>query len=131
MIFGITLMGTSFICFSIEDYIYNPPLFACLVLLTRLLSGYCHSVIYTTSCSILMNVYPKDKENLMGQLQVSLGLGAMAGPLLGSILFTFFGYKLVYFFMSLIFFTQALLSMIFLVNVENDFVETEAYLDKT
>mmetsp|Transcript_44521 Transcript_44521/g.32625 ORF Transcript_44521/g.32625 Transcript_44521/m.32625 type:complete len:97 (+) Transcript_44521:329-619(+) len=55
------------------------------------------SSIQTTCYSIFVNFYPEDREALIGYIEAVTGLGAICGPMIGSLLFTVGGFSFAYF----------------------------------
>ena len=48
---------------------------------------------YTTIYAIITNKYPTRKEQLLGMLEASFGVGLICGPLAGSTLYNTFGFE--------------------------------------
>lgn len=55
------------------------------------------SSIQTTCYSIATNFYPEKKEALVGYIEAFTGIGLMIGPVLGSILYHFGGYRFTFY----------------------------------
>ena len=51
----------------------------------------------TTCFTIATNDFPKKSERLIGFLEAMTGMGMILGPIIGSILYTFMGFKHTFF----------------------------------
>ena len=53
--------------------------------------------------SISTNFYPENKETMIGYIEAVTGIGFILGPLLGSFLFYFGGYRFIFFSVGILF----------------------------
>ena len=93
LISGLTLMGTTFILFGIIDSLQSPTTVLFVALFLRFLQGTAVAMAYTTIYAIITNKYPNRKEQLLGMLEASFGVGLICGPLAGASLYNMFGFE--------------------------------------
>ena len=93
LISGLTLMGTTFILFGIIDSLQSPTTVLIVALFLRFLQGTAVAMAYTTIYAIITNKYPNRKEQLLGMLEASFGVGLICGPLAGASLYNIFGFE--------------------------------------
>lgn len=93
---GLLLMSVTMIGFGLIAYIHNPTLLISVSLMLRLLQGLSSSMIQTTSYSIVVVSYGKDSQKFLGILEAATGFGLVAGAFCGSLLYSFFGYKMTF-----------------------------------
>lgn len=93
LISGLTLMGTTFILFGIIDSLKSPDTVLYVALTLRFLQGTAVAMAYTTIYAIITNKYPNRKEQLLGMLEASFGVGLICGPLAGASLYNMFGFE--------------------------------------
>jgi len=93
LISGLTLMGITFILFGIIDSLTSPDIVLYVALLLRFLQGTAVAMAYTTIYAIITNKYPNRKEQLLGMLEASFGVGLICGPLAGASLYNIFGFE--------------------------------------
>jgi len=94
---GVLLMGTSFMFFGLADYVQDPLIFTLCLFIIRFLQGFSSALIQTTLYSVCTNFYPEDKEALVGYIEAITGVGMIAGPILGSTLYTIGGYEFAFY----------------------------------
>ena len=95
MIFsGLILEGCAIICFGLIDFVEDGTTYAILSAVCRMFEGVGNACIITSSYALVASHYPEEKENVIGTLQVFTGMGMMAGPLLGSVLYAIGGFQL-------------------------------------
>ena len=93
--FVIDLEGHAFIAFSI---------------IARVFMGAGGSALLVTCFAVISNIYPEDMEDKIGIMETLGGVGLMAGPAIGGILYSLFGYKFVFIFYTLIFLVLTVIS---------------------
>ena len=93
LIGGLTLMGTTFILFGVIDSLQSPDTVLYVSLFLRFLQGTAVAMAYTTIYAIITNNYPNRKEQLLGMLEASFGVGLICGPLAGASLYNVFGFE--------------------------------------
>ena len=64
-----------------------------MALTLRFLQGTAVAMAYTTIYAIITNKYPNRKEQLLGMLEASFGVGLICGPLAGASLYNMFGFE--------------------------------------
>jgi len=97
IVFGVCLMGCSFIVFGIISNLEDKNAFITLALLNRFLQGFASSLIQTTMYSISTNFFPDHKDAMVGYIEAITGVGLILGPLIGSGLYAIGGYKFIFF----------------------------------
>jgi len=97
VVFGMILMGCSFIVFGMLTYLDNPVLYVSLALLNRFLQGMASSFIQTTMYSISTNFFPDHKDAMVGYIEAVTGVGLILGPLIGSALYSIGGYLFIFY----------------------------------
>jgi len=119
IIFGMGLMGISFLMFGLISNIENKIVFITLALLNRFLQGFSSSLIQTTMYSICTNFFPENKDAMVGYIEAVTGVGLILGPLIGSFLYSLGGYRFIFFsFGTLFVFASFFVKMIFGENID-------------
>lgn len=93
VIYGLLLMGGSFIAFAIVSDLDNAQQFITLSILARFLQGLGSALIQTTMYSLCANFFPDHKDAMIGYIEAVTGVGLCLGPLLGSALYAIGGYN--------------------------------------
>ena len=57
------------------------------------MQGTAQAIVLTTIYAIITNKYPNRKEQLLGWLEASFGVGLIFGPLAGASLYNLFGFE--------------------------------------
>lgn len=68
---------------------------------------------------IITLVYPEKQEIYLGYFNMSIGIGTCAGPVLGSLIYEFFGYGMTFICFAVLIFISFIISMIILPNKLN------------
>ena len=68
-----------------------------LVILVRFFQGSAAATLVTTYYSIVMNDYPEQKVQYIGLVSTTVGMGLVFGPIMGSALYSVFGFKWTFF----------------------------------
>ena len=97
ILLNMSVMGFTFMCFGLIDVIDNRVNIMALAIFLRLIQGMACGSNYITCLTIAANEYPKKKEKVCGIFSVGYGFGLMIGPLIGSTLFSFLGFKHMFF----------------------------------
>jgi DHA1 family multidrug resistance protein-like MFS transporter len=97
IVFGMLLMGTSFVVFGWLTELENKNAFITLALLNRFLQGFASSLIQTTMYSISTNFFPDHKDAMVGYIEAVTGVGLIMGPLIGSGLYALGGYLFIFY----------------------------------
>jgi MFS family permease len=103
IVFGMTMMGFSFIFFGAISSIEHKPVFITLALIIRFLQGFSSSLIQTTMYSLGTNFFPEDKNAMVGYIEAATGIGLIMGPLIGSGLYWLGGYIFIFYSLGLTF----------------------------
>lgn len=111
--FGMFLMGSSFISFGLISNLEHKEMFITLSLITRFFQGFSSSLIQTTMYSISTNFFPDNKDAMIGYIEAVTGIGLIMGPIIGSTLYAFGGYRFIFYsFGSLFIFGSQLIKII-------------------
>lgn len=92
ILIGYILMIIADICVALTQFIINDNLFLYSNIVFRFLKGVGDVWIENTIFSIIMIKYPKNREKFIGLAEAAAGVGFMAGPAIGGILFNFLGF---------------------------------------
>ena len=90
---GIGNMGVCFGLFGIIDDMDSVWHIIAYSLLLRLVQGGCSAFVQTTCYCIATTDFPDRKEEIVGLVEAMTGIGCIVGPLLGSALYQFLGFK--------------------------------------
>ena len=90
---GIGLMGISFICLGLIGEMESRVNILSVVIIVRFFQGAAASTLVTTYYTICMNDFPERKVEFIGLVSTTVGLGLVCGPILGSALYSVFGYR--------------------------------------
>ena len=101
LIGGITESIGMFIFGFAEDLEGNA--FVTLSIIARILMGAGGSALLITCFAVISNIYPEDMEAKIGIMETIGGVGLMAGPAIGGILYSLTSYKFVFLFYTLVF----------------------------
>ena len=93
LIAGLTSMGFAMIAFGFIVYWKSTALLIAVSLAIRGLQGFSSSMIQTTSYAIVAIVYKDNQQKYLGLLESSQGIGLVAGPAIGSGLYSLFGFQ--------------------------------------
>ena len=84
-------------CFGLFVLIEDPVTYGIMSFLCRVIEGFGNGCLNSATSSIISFNYPDNMGNLMGLTQTFTGLGMLAGPIFGSILYEAGGFKLPFF----------------------------------
>lgn len=90
---GILSMGFSMILFAFLNKIENKTLYVTLVFATRFIQGSASATIQTCWFTVSGRIYKEHQSVVISLLEIGAGVGMTIGPVVGSILFEFGGYK--------------------------------------
>ena len=94
---GIAIMGMSFVCFGFVEYLEKQIYILALGFILRFIQGASSAFVQTTCYSIATNDFPEKKEMIVGWVEAMTGLGLIVGPIIGSTLYSLFGYSYTFF----------------------------------
>lgn len=94
---SLALMGITFICFGFIDDMENRVNIIVLGSVLRLLEGIQCATQVITCLSVATNDFPDQKEHVFGLVIAASAFGLIAGPLVGSILYSFLEFKRTFF----------------------------------
>ena len=94
---GIAIMGLSFVCFGFVEFLETQLSILTLGFVLRFIQGASSAFVQTTCYSIATNDFPEKKEMIVGWVEAMTGLGLIVGPIIGSTLYSFFGYSYTFF----------------------------------
>ena len=89
-------MGIAFVCFGFIETLQSRVNIMALGCILRFLQGMASAFVQTTCFTIATNDYPHMKEKLIGLLEAMTGLGFVVGPIIGSALYSAFGFKMTF-----------------------------------
>ena len=89
---GLGLMGTTFVFVGLIENMKDQNSIISFAFILRFTQGVADSLSYTTCLAIAGNEFPDEKERVIGLLSIMTGLGLVAGPIIGSTLYTFLGF---------------------------------------
>jgi len=97
LILGCLCESIAMFCFGLFVLIDSPVTYGVLSFLCRVIEGFGNGCLNSATSSIISFNYPDNMGNLMGLTQTFTGLGMLAGPIFGSILYEAGGFKLPFF----------------------------------
>lgn len=97
LIVGCLCESIAMFCFGLFVLIDTPVTYGILSFLCRVIEGFGNGCLNSATSSIISFNYPDNMGNLMGLTQTFTGLGMLAGPIFGSILYEAGGFKLPFF----------------------------------
>lgn len=108
LIGGITESFRMLIFALVEDFTGDS--FIIFSMIARVLMGAGGSALLVTCFAVISNLYPEDMESKIGIMETIGGVGLMAGPPVGGILFSIAGYKFVLITYTLLFLITTMIS---------------------
>ena len=96
LIIGLVWMGSSIIGFGLLPRFHNSFISTVWAFLFRALQGISSSCIQTTSYSIISVLFPDKRNSYIPLIEISIGMGLVVGPLMGSILYSYFGFEMTF-----------------------------------
>ena len=84
-------------CFGLFVFIPDPLTYGIASFLCRVIEGFGNGCLNSATSSIISFNYADNMGNLMGLTQTFTGLGMLAGPIFGSVLYECGGFKLPFF----------------------------------
>nr|D3Z5L6.2 RecName: Full=MFS-type transporter SLC18B1; AltName: Full=Solute carrier family 18 member B1; AltName: Full=Vesicular polyamine transporter; Short=VPAT [Mus musculus] len=99
---GMFVSGGVTILFGVLDQLPEGPIFIAMCFLVRIVDAIGFGAAITASSSILAKAFPNNVATVMGSLEVFSGLGLVAGPPLGGLLYQSFGYEVPFIFLGCI-----------------------------
>lgn len=81
-------------------YVKDDTLFVACSILARMIDGVGDSFVQTAVFSIISITFPDQKEKYIGWAESTIGFGLMSGPVIGSVIYTYSGYRNTFFFFS-------------------------------
>ena len=97
LMLGCLCESLSMFCMGLFDLFENPVAYAVLSFLCRVIEGFGNGCLNSSSSSIICFNYADNMSNLIGLTQTFTGLGMLAGPIFGSFLYEWGGFKLPFF----------------------------------
>ena len=88
------MASLSAIFFGTITFISQLSLFLVFAYLMRFIEGVSMAVLWSTVLAILLAIYPTRPAAVYSLLDTTFGLGLSLGPVLGSLLFSFSGFRL-------------------------------------
>ncbi|GAB1294975.1 MFS-type transporter SLC18B1 [Apodemus speciosus] len=105
---------------GVLDQLPEGPIFIALCFLVRIVDAIGFGAAITASSSILAKAFPNNVATVMGSLEVFSGLGLVAGPPLGGLLYQSFGYEVPFIFLGCIVLLMIPLNLCILPSYESD-----------
>ena len=90
--FGILMNVISNVLFASASYSSTASVYLTISFIARSMSGIGDAFILICSPSMICTAYPKEKDIYMGYFVMSLSFAMLIGPLIGSIIYSSFGY---------------------------------------
>lgn len=103
LITGMLLLGLSMVAFGFIHFCPNTLVLTIVCLILRSVEGIAASMIVTTWYSIVAITYRANQLRYLGFLESTWGIGMMIGPLIGSILYDFFGFNITFYILGSVF----------------------------
>lgn len=97
LILGCLCESIAMFCFGLFVLIESPVCYGIMSFLCRVIEGFGNGCLNSATSSIISFNYADNMGNLMGLTQTFTGLGMLAGPIFGSILYEAGGFKLPFF----------------------------------
>jgi MFS family permease len=94
---GLCSMGLSMIGFGMADLAPNSTVFGILVFFFRFCQGASSCSIQTTSYAVISMSFPQEQEKYIAVMQTAIGTGLIMGPVIGTFLYTLFGFSKTFF----------------------------------
>ena len=95
--YGLFQMGLCFIALGCIIKTDNKTVLFVLALLMRMGQGLSSALVQTTCYVMTTNLYPDQKETLIGYIEATMGIGLILGPMLGSLLYSIFGFEMTFY----------------------------------
>jgi len=93
MAIGTFVMALSIVSFAAAIYIDSNGLIIAFAIVLRILQGGASGLITTTSYSFTSQAYPDDIETVVAYVEVVVGIGCTAGPVIGSLVYELVGFS--------------------------------------
>lgn len=119
LIIGLVSMGGSIIGFGLLPRFHSTFISTILAFVFRALQGISSSCVQTTSYSIISVLFPDKRSSYIPMVEIAIGMGLVVGPLMGSILYSYFGFEMTFFIVAACFFTMAPIFCVILPNSIN------------
>ena len=97
LIMGCLCEAIAMFCFGLFVLIEDPVTYGIMSFLCRVVEGFGNGCLNSATSSIISFNYADNMGNLMGLTQTFTGLGMLAGPIFGSVLYETGGFKLPFF----------------------------------
>lgn len=117
---GMFVSGGVTILFGVLDQLPEGPIFIAMCFLVRIVDAIGFGAAITASSSILAKAFPNNVATVMGSLEVFSGLGLVAGPPLGGLLYQSFGYEVPFIFLGCIVLLMIPFNLCILPSYESD-----------
>ena len=86
-------MGLTFVCFGLLDMMNNTTGVIIVALILRFLEGMQCAIQIITNLAVATNEFPENRDMAFSLIITASAFGLIAGPLVGSILYTFLAFK--------------------------------------
>ena len=90
---GIGFMGIAIVCFGFIENMSNRVNIIVLAFILRFVQGLSNATLLTSYFTIATNDYKEKKVEIIGWIEAMIGLGLVIGPIIGSTLYSAFGFK--------------------------------------
>lgn len=107
--FGLFVMSVAMYGFAFAGEVKSYGGFLAIAFISRFLQGYASSSIQTTCFSLSALIYKEHQTAVIGYLETSCGIGLTIGPVLGSLLYEWLGYRGPFLFYGTVFLVFSLL----------------------
>ena len=116
LILGCLCESIAMICFGLFIYIEDPLWYAILSFICRFVEGFGNGCLNSSTNAIIAFNYEKDVSKLIGLTQTFTGLGMLSGPIIGSVLFEWGGFKLPFFVVGVALFLLTIPISVYVIN---------------
>ena len=89
LISALTMVGLGITAYVPRD---KPRMFIIANVVMRLIQGYGDSLTWTSCMSITNIIYSEDKAEKIAYVEMAVGFGTMAGPVIGAFIYSAIGY---------------------------------------
>ena len=103
----------------------QPILFICLMIIVRCLQGYGDSLTITTCFSLILQTFSTQKDIYVGYAEAAVGIGLTFGPAMGSLIYSYFGYEMVFYSFGMVSFIVLFICALCIPSSVNEIIQYE------
>jgi DHA3 family macrolide efflux protein-like MFS transporter len=109
---GMLVMSLATLTFGLASFANTAEMFFIISALARVLQGVADASVSVAIPGIITMVYPDKQEKYLGFYNMSIGVGTCAGPVLGSLIYSFIGYNMTFVCFSVLIFTSFVIAVV-------------------